>query len=39
MWNLEESEVFLLGEIGIKDRGPWRGLEVELEGREGGAWS
>ena len=37
MWNLEESEVFLLGEIGIKDRGPWRGLEVE--GREGGAWS
>ena len=37
MWHLEESEVFLLGEIGIKDRGPWRGLEVE--GKVGGAWS
>ena len=38
MWNLEESEVFLLGEIGIKDRGPWRGLE-ELEGKAGGVLS
>ena len=35
--NLEES-AFFLGVIGIKDRGPWRGL-VEVEGKAGGVLS